>query len=123
MFEIATREKYRFPYKGQIGVEDLWYLSVGELDKIYKALNREAKQINEESLLAAKSKEDKVLDNKINIIRHIVSVKLDEIANAKAAHERTEQKQKIMAILANKQDEELRGKSADELKAMLAELD
>jgi len=123
MFEIATREKYRFPYKGQIGVEDLWDLSVGELDKIYKALNREAKQINEESLLAAKSKEDKVLDNKINIIRHIVSVKLDEIANAKAAHERTEQKQKIMAILANKQDEELRGKSADELKAMLAELD
>lgn len=123
MCEIATREKYRFPYKGQIGVEDLWDLSVGELDKIYKALNREAKQINEESLLAAKSKEDKVLDNKINIIRHIVSVKLDEIANAKAAHERTEQKQKIMAILANKQDEELRGKSADELKAMLAELD
>lgn len=123
MFEIATREKYRFPYKGQIGVEDLWDLSVGELDKIYKALNRQAKQINEESLLAAKSKEDKVLDNKINIIRHIVSVKLDEIANAKAAHERTEQKQKIMAILANKQDEELRGKSADELKAMLAELD
>ena len=123
MFEIATREKYRFPYKGQIGVEDLWDLSVGELDKIYKALNREAKQINEESLLAAKSKEDKVLDNKINIIRHIVSVKLDEIANAKAAHERTEQKQKIMAILANKQDEELRCKSADELKAMLAELD
>lgn len=123
MFEIATREKYRFPYKGQIGVEDLWDLSVGELDKIYKALNREAKQINEESLLAAKSKEDKVLDNKINIIRHIVSVKLDEIANAKAAHERTEQKQKIMDILANKQDEELRGKSADELKAMLAELD
>ena len=123
MFEIATREKYRFPYKGQIGVEDLWDLSVGELDKIYKALNREAKQINEESLLAAKSKEDKVLDNKINIIRHIVSVKLDEIANAKAAHERREQKQKIMAILANKQDEELRGKSADELKAMLAELD
>lgn len=123
MFEIATREKYRFPYKGQIGVEDLWDLSVGELDKIYKALNREAKQINEESLLAAKSKEDKVLDNKINIIRHIVSVKLDEIANVKAAHERTEQKQKIMAILANKQDEELRGKSADELKAMLAELD
>ena len=120
MFEIATREKYRFPYKGQIGVEDLWDLSVGELDK---ALNREAKQINEESLLAAKSKEDKVLDNKINIIRHIVSVKLDEIANAKAAHERTEQKQKIMAILASRQDEELRGKSADELKAMLAELD
>lgn len=57
------------------------------------------------------------------IVRENNLCKLDEIANAKAAHERTEQKQKIMAILANKQDEELRGKSADELKAMLAELD
>lgn len=37
--------------------------------------------------------------------------------------DRPQLKQKIMAILANKQDEELRGKSADELKAMLAELD
>ena len=24
VFEIATRNKYRFPYRGQISVEDMW---------------------------------------------------------------------------------------------------
>ena len=31
LFEIATRKKYRFPYKGLISVEDLWDLSMREL--------------------------------------------------------------------------------------------
>lgn len=123
MFETATREKYRFPFKGQISVEDLWDLSVRDLDTVFKTLNREVKQVQEESLLATKSKEDTILDTKINIVKHIVSVKLAEIEKSKAEHDRAEQRQKIMSILANKQDEELRGKSADELRAMLAELD
>lgn len=122
MFETATREKYRFPFKGQISVEDLWDLPVRDLDTVFKTLNREVKQVQEESLLSTKSKEDTILDTKINIVKHIVSVKLAEIEKNKAEHDRAEQRQKIMAILANKQDEELRNKSADELREMLTEL-
>ena len=43
LFEIATRNKYRFPFKGWISTEDLWDLSVQNLDGIFKTLNKEFK--------------------------------------------------------------------------------
>ena len=43
MFEVATREKMRFPFKGMISVEDLWDLSVQNLDKVFKTLNSQRK--------------------------------------------------------------------------------
>ena len=58
IFEVATRRKYRFPYKGNISVEDIWDLPVTALDSIFKALNVKAKQAQEESLLKSKTKED-----------------------------------------------------------------
>lgn len=51
MFEIATRTKMRFPFKGMISVEDLWDLSVQNLDKVFKTLNSQRKEAQEESLL------------------------------------------------------------------------
>ncbi len=123
MFIKATREKMRFPYKGLATVEDLWDLPVTELDKIYKSLNTKAKQAQEESLLEVKTSEDEELTAQIEIIKYIVSVKLEEKKAAEMAKERKEQKQKIMSILASKQDEALQGKSIEELEKMLNELD
>ena len=122
MFIKASREKMRFPYKGLATVEDLWDLSVTELDKIYKSLNAKAKQAQEESLLEVKTSEDEELTVQIEIIKYIVSVKLEEKKAAEMAKERKEQKQKIMSILASKQDEALQGKSIEELEKMLDEL-
>lgn len=122
MFEVATRCKYRFPYKGLVSVEDLWDLSVGNLDLIFKQLNSQVKQAKEESLLNTRTKEDETLDMQIAIVRYIVSVKLEEDALKLKAREQREKKQRLMSILADKQDAELQGKSVDEIKAMLAEL-
>lgn len=122
MFIKASREKVRFPYKGLATVEDLWDLSVTELDKIYKSLNAKAKRAQEESLLEVKTSEDETLTAQIEIIKYIVSVKLEEKKAAEMAKERKEQKQKIMSILASKQDEALQGKSIEELEKMLDEL-
>lgn len=123
IFEIATRNKYRFSYKGMIGVEDLWDLSVTALDSIFKGLKAQEKQSNEESLLDTPTNEDVETSTKIAIIRHIVQVKQKEAADRKNAKAKAEQKRKIREIIAEKQDQALQNKSIDELTALLAELD
>ncbi len=122
MFEIATRTKMRFSYKGQISVEDLWDLPVRDLDLIFKSLNSQLKQVKEESLLDVKTKQDKELDLKIEIVKHIVGVKLGEADARLRAKEQREKRQKILEILESKQDEALQGKSVEELRNMLDEL-
>jgi hypothetical protein len=122
VFEVATRVKMRFPFKGLISVEDLWDLSVESLDSIYKNLNSQMKQTQEESLLNTKTKQDEEVANQIEIIKYIVGVKQEEAAAKRKAKELKEQKQKIMEIMSAKKDEALQGKSLDELEKMLAEM-
>lgn len=121
-FEVATRTKMRFTFKGQISVEDLWDLTPTNLDTIFKSLNSELKQVKEESLLSFKSEQDKELDMKIEIVKHIVSVKLEESNKRLKDKEQKEQKQKIMEILSSKEEESLQNKSVEELQTMLNQL-
>ena len=123
LFEMATRKKFRFPFKGMISVEDLWDLSVQNLDTVFKALNAEVKQAKEESLLTTKSTEEAILDAKIEIVKHIVNVKLEEAEQRTKAAEKREQKRRLQELIATKQDEALQGKSVEELQAMLSALD
>lgn len=122
IFEYATRNKVRFPYKGLITVEDLWDLDVNSLDKIFKVLNSQAKQLNEESLLDEPTKEDELINAQIKIIKYIVGVKLAEKEAREIAKIKKEQKQKIMSIIATKQDEELQNTSIEDLQKMLDKL-
>jgi hypothetical protein len=122
MFEVATRERFRFPFKGSISVEDLWMLPVRDLDLIFKTLNSELKQVKEESLLETKTQANEELDTKIEIIKYIVKTKLEEEQLKVKVKEQREQKQKIMEILSAKQDNALQNKSIEELQNMLAEL-
>lgn len=122
MFEQAIRGKMRFPYKGLVSVEDLWDISATGLDSVFKVLNSELKQAKEESLLNTKTKQDKELDIKIEIVKYIFEVKLAEENLRLKAKEQREQKQKILEILSAKQDESLQNKSIEELEAMLDNL-
>lgn len=122
IFEVAVKNKMRFPFRGLISVEDLWDLNVQHLDSIFKELNSQIKQVQEESLLQVKSKEDKELSTKIEIVKYIVDVKLKEEQAKLKEKEVKDQKQKILEVIASKEDESLQNKSADELKAMLEEL-
>lgn len=121
LFEIATRKKYRFPYKGIINIEDMWDLSVEELDSIYKALTREAKKNKEESLLAKKSEGEQDIDNMIELVKHIVSVKQQEAADRILAAQKRERNQEIMGIIKDKEKQKLKDASIEDLYKMLEE--
>ena len=105
IFEYAVRNKIRFPFKGMISVEDLWDLSLTNLDSIYKTLNKQVKQSEEESLLVTKTSVDTELEVQIAIVKHIVSVKIAEQEAREQASAKKAQKQKIMSIIAAKEDE------------------
>lgn len=122
LFEIATRNRYRFNYKGVMTVEDLWSLRVEDLDAIFKMLNRQKKTADEDSLLATKSVEDQDLANKIDIVRYIVSVKLAEAADRVSAAEKKAQRDKILEIVAKKKDKALEDMGIEDLMKKLEEL-
>lgn len=122
LFELATKNNYQFPFKGMINVIDLWTLSVTNLDLVFKTLNAEVKKSAEESLLSGKTKEDEELSNKIEIVKHIVTVKLAEKEARENAKKNKEMKQRLLEIRAKRQDEALENLSDEALDKMIAEL-
>lgn len=122
LFEIATRNRYRFNYKGVMTVEDLWSLRVEDLDAIFKALNRQKKTADEDSLLATKTAADTELANKIELVKYIVSVKLAEAEARVTAAEKKAKRDKILEIMAKKQDETLENMDLKDLEVELAKL-
>lgn len=120
LFEIAVRNQYRFNFKGSISVEDLYQLSVQELDLVFKALSKELKANDEESLLNTKTSADTVLENKIAIVKHIVAVKLAEEEERKNAQANKAEQQRLLELIAKKQNEALENLSEEELQQRLA---
>jgi hypothetical protein len=122
MFEKASRGKFKYPHKGQIATEDLWDLTVENLDTIYKDLKSEQNKQKQESLLTV-NKENDILNLKIEIIKHIVEIKqLEKIARNNALAKK-QQISKIKEIIAQKQDKNLADKPIDELEALVKTLE
>ncbi len=123
VFISALKEKYRFPYKGQITAEDLWDLTGTQLDSIYKTLNAEKKTTQEDSLMGHRTAAEQTLLNKIEIVKYVFSAKQEEIEANKQKAANDEKKRRIMEIIASKEDAALGEKSVEDLKKMLADLD
>lgn len=122
IFEYATRNKLRFPYKGSISVEDLWDLTPASLDSIYKVLNKQIKQEQEESLLTVKQDTDTDLDVQIAIIKHIVTVKLQEKEARVKAVEIKQRRDELAAIISEKEAQALKNLPVEELRKMMQDI-
>lgn len=126
MFDKATRLKLRFTTtKGEATVEDLWDLPLTSerghpnLDAIAIALNKQLKDSDTISFVTPSKTQDELIRLKFDIVRHVIEVRLAENAAKLKERENAAQREKIMEIIEHKQDESLRNKSIDELRAML----
>lgn len=127
MFEEAARKQFRFesPNGPVFMVEDLFVLPLSSrtgrpnLDDIAKGLHKQLKESQEvESFVSESKSVDDTLQTKFDIVLHVINVRKAEAAAAKAASDNKEKKQKILALIAQKQDQELMGKSLDDLRQM-----
>lgn len=126
LFEMASQFKFRYPYKGMITTEDLWDLSMSQLDIVYKALSKELNATQEDGLIVTKTADEGVkaneLRNKLEIVKYIFNHKQQAAELQRLAAENAAKKQHILGILAQKKENALQNMTEEELTQMLAEL-
>lgn len=133
MFEKASKLKLRFTTAiGNLTVEDLWDLPLTKessptrdyvsLDDIARSASRDLKASEEESFVVKKTRDNKIQQLRMDIVKHVIEVKLANIEKAEKSAITKEKKAKILAMLANKEDEALAGKSTEELQELLDDL-
>lgn len=131
MFEKASRLKLRFDTpKGPLAAEDLWDLPLtstsgkANLDDLARDLHRSLKNSDDGLSFVAPtpSAKNEAEALRFEIVKHVIATKLAENDAAKKARERGEQKQRIMALIAEKEDKALADKPIDELKALVSAL-
>ena len=123
LFERASRLKLRFPFKGIVTVEDLWDLSLKELDSIYRVVNKELKSLEEDSLLEKKDSSKSLPELQVAIIKRIYEIKRADIEKREKLVLRKEQISQLDAIIAQKENTALSEKSLEDLKKMRSDIE
>ena len=128
LYKKAAQVKLRIQTcKGLLSVEDIWGLSLANLDSSIRSLAPLVKKYQTEdsdldflsSNSDTKSEETSLLELSFEILKDVYITKKEE-ANAKAkARETKEFNQKIMSLIAEKQENSLKDKSVEELMAMI----
>lgn len=130
MFEKASRLKLRFPTpQGGLSAEDLWELPLtsnrvnqANLNNIAKEVSRELKAHGEEDFVNPRTAVDETLQLRLDIVKHVIHVRQAENMAARELSERREKKERLLELIAKKQDQQLEGKSLEELTAMVEAL-
>ena len=131
IFEKATRAKLRF--KSLVGatnlsVEDLWDLPLDSVNRpslqsVARATNADLKASSEEDFVSARTSGNKLDELRMEVVKHIIKVRQEENEANKSAAERKAKKARLTELLAQKQDQELASKSAEEIQKLIAELE
>lgn len=124
IFEQGTRAKLRFTTpNGMLGIEDLWDLPLtsrrANLDDIARYLDAELKSSASVSFVKEVSETNAATKLAFDIVLHIINVKISEQKAASLAADNREKKQRIMAIIEQKQAEALSASSIEDLQQML----
>lgn len=125
IFEKATRQKLRFDFRGVLTTEDLWDLSTNNLDVIYQGLMSKKETSSKVTLKKEikETTEQKELDLKIEIVTHIFNLRTEEQDIAKTKALKAAKIKELKTLASEKANEELRGKSTEEINKLIAELE
>lgn len=129
IFEQASIQKIRFQsVRGELTTEQLWDLPLQsknqfDLDTVAKEVNTSLKSVTEESFVAtttspAKAKYELMLE----LVKHVIAFKLKANEEQRSRAEKAAKKDKLVAILGEKQDAALKELTAEELAKQIAEL-
>lgn len=129
IFEQATILKLRFTsIKGELTAEQLWDLPLQsktgfDLDNVAKTANTTLKAFAEESFVNATGNPQKAkYELMMEIVKHIIASKVAENEAARNATARKAERDKLVSILGDKEDEALRSLTPEQIKARLATL-
>ncbi|MGD9678171.1 MAG: hypothetical protein AB7V16_07380 [Vulcanibacillus sp.] len=124
MFEKASRMKLRFQSsRGVLSVEDLWDLSLEQLNTLAKGLKKQLQNAAEEDFLEVQSSEDLIVQLEFDIVLYILNTKKNEKKAREEAVAKKNEKKKLLDILNRKKDESLETLSEEELVKRINELD
>lgn len=125
IFKQATKQGIRFnTSKGLLSVEQLWGLSMTRLATIVRGLKKELEKNNDDDLSfldEASAPVDKELQLRFDVAKAIyldIKTERDAVRDEAAKKARN---QKIMALIAEKEEEGLKNLTKEELAAMLEE--
>ncbi len=130
IFEYASRHKLRFAsVRGELTAEQLWDVPLRSkddfnLNAVAKAANKALKDATEESFVTANTRSalHVRLESTLEIVKHVIEAKLGEEATAAKRSENKAEKEKLLAILAEKQAGKLSELSERELQKRIAAL-
>lgn len=104
--------------KGPLSTEQLWSLPVTELDTLAVSLDEAYKSSGNKSFLAKRTSKNKLVKLQFDIVLDILTTKLEDAEEARLSQENSSHNKRIDSIIAEKQEEELKGKSIAELTKM-----
>lgn len=130
IFEQATRKQLRFEtQRAMLSVEDLWKLPLSgnndfNLDYIAIGINKKIKEKQTESFVTENKNDSMVkeLELKLDILKHIIAVKLNEKKNAENKLILQQKREKLLKIKESKEDEALKEMTLEDIEKELAEL-
>lgn len=119
-FKLASQQKLRVQtLRGSLSVEQLWDLSVEELDKLAVSLEEAHDNSKSKSFVKKRTTHDRTAKLRFDVVLDILTTKVEEANAATEAKEIKEHNTKILTLIAEKNDESLKGKSVKQLESML----
>jgi len=123
LFLNATKKRLRFTTnRGGLSTEDLWILSLRDLDELAVALDAKLKS-QKKSFIEEKTEGAASEQLAFDVVLAIIEHKKEETERAAAKAKHDAERQKLKSLIAAAEVKDLEKMSADDLRKKLAEMD